>query len=82
MIKKPLKKFLLAAAICLTGFFVSVFLHNFFYALGVLTSGIPVIHFMFELLHGAFFIIGVIVYPAAFILITLAIIINAIIKSA
>ena len=59
-IKGKQKTFLLLTGISAIGFPVSVVLHNFFYALGVLTENIVVLKFLFEILHAAFFLIGLI----------------------
>lgn len=67
-IKGKLKTFLLLTGISTIGFPVSVILHNFFYALGVLAENIVVLNFLFEFLHAAFFLIGLIVCPIVFII--------------
>lgn len=63
MIKKPLKQFLLILGISLIGFIISAVLHNFFYALSVVTKDISTLKFIYEVLHGTFFLIGVVGYP-------------------
>ena len=40
------KKFLILTGLSATGFFVSVFLHNAFYALGIVTSHIVVLEYL------------------------------------
>lgn len=62
-----LRRFLILTGASAVGFFASVVLHNFFYALGVLTNNIFVLHYLFEFLHGAFFIIGLLVCPVGFL---------------
>jgi hypothetical protein len=66
-IKGPLKKFLFLTGASAAGFFVGVFLHNFFYAAAVLTSDIIVFHLFFEMLHGLFFIIAILVCPLGYL---------------
>jgi len=51
-----------------SGFLASVVLHNFFYALGVLTINFVVLHYFFEFLHAAFFLVGIVVCPIVFII--------------
>lgn len=62
-----LRRFLILTGVSAVGFLASVLLHNFFYALGVLTNNIFVLHFLFEFLHGAFFIIGLFICPVGFL---------------
>jgi len=66
-IKGPLKVFLLLTGISAAGFFASVFLHNAFYALGVLTSHIIVLSYLMQILHVAFFLIAIFVCPLGFL---------------
>lgn len=61
------RRFLILTGTSASGFFIGVILHNFLYALGIITNSIPVLHFSFEFLHGAFFIIAVLVCPIGFI---------------
>lgn len=68
--KPPLKKWLLLMGLSSSGFLASVLLHNFFYALGVLTVNISLLHYLFEFLHAGFFIIGVVVCPIVFVIST------------
>lgn len=63
-----LKKFLLLTGACSSGLLVSVVLHNLFYALGVITENIIVLHYLFEALHVAFFLIGIFVCPIGFLI--------------
>lgn len=66
-VKGKLKKFLMLTGISATGFFVSVFLHNAFYALGIITSHIVVLKYLMEGLHVAFFIIATPICPLGFL---------------
>lgn len=45
----------------------SVLLHNFFYALSIVSENISWLSMIFEFLHAAFFIIGMLVCPIVFI---------------
>ncbi len=51
-----------------SGVLVSIVLHNFLYALGVLTKNIILLHYIFEFLHAAFFIIGLVICPIVFVI--------------
>jgi len=62
------RKFLLLTGGSSFLFLISVLLHNFFYALGILTEDIFVLRYLFEFLHGGFFIIGVLVCPLGFLI--------------
>ena len=64
---KKLKKFLLLTGGGATGFFLSILLHNFLYALGVMTSHLPLLSGFFEILHAIFFMIAVFVCPIVFL---------------
>jgi hypothetical protein len=63
-----LKRFLILIGSSATGFFVFVFLHNFFYGLGIIANQIPVLRLMMEILHAAFFIIAIFVCPLGFVI--------------
>ena len=67
-VEGKLKKFLILTGLGAAGFFVCVLLHNFLYALGVLTENIAVLHYLFEFLHAAFFLIGLLLCPLAFVI--------------
>lgn len=54
-IKGELKKTLLLTGFSAAGVFVSIFLHNAFYALSVLTKNIIALGFLMEALHIFFF---------------------------
>ncbi|MDO8886766.1 hypothetical protein [Candidatus Oleimmundimicrobium sp.] len=62
-----LKKFLILAGGSAVLFFVSVLLHNLFYALGTITSHITFLKYLVEALHVAFFLIAVILCPIGFL---------------
>lgn len=62
-----LKKFLILTGASSAGFFISIFLHNAFYALGTITSHIIVLNYLMEILHIIFFIIAIPICPLAFL---------------
>ena len=66
-LKGKLKKFLILTGASTAGFLASVLLHNFLYALGVITGHIIILKYVFEILHVAFFIIAVFVCPIVFL---------------
>ncbi len=66
-VKGKLKGFLLLTGISSPGFFMSVLLHNFLYALAEITKQINLLSRLFEVLHVIFFIIAVIVCPIGFL---------------
>jgi len=66
-IERKLKKFLLLTGASATGFFVFVFLHNVFYALGKITGHILIINYLMEALHVVFFIIAIFICPIGFL---------------
>lgn len=61
--KKNLKKFLLLIIGSIMGFVVCTLLHNFFYALQVITSHIFILPHLMGLLHAIFFLIAIFVCP-------------------
>ncbi len=63
-----LKRFLIITGSSATGFFVSVFLHNIFYGLSIITSQISILNFLMEILDIAFFIIAIFVCPLGFVI--------------
>lgn len=67
-VKGRLRKSLFLTGGSAGGFFVGVVLHNFFYALGILTEGILVLHYLFEFLHGAFFVLALLGCPLVFLI--------------
>ncbi len=66
-VEGKLKKFLILTGLAATGFFVSVFLHNAFYALAIITSQIFILNYIMEILHVTFFFIGVLICPLGFL---------------
>ena len=70
-----LKKFLLLTGISASGIFVGILLHNFFYALGIMTEHIFWLNHLFELLHVVFFITATIICPVGFLIGTIGVII-------
>lgn len=62
-----LKKFLILTGASASGFFVSVFLHNAFYALGTITNHITVLNYLMEALQVGFFIVAIFVCPLGFL---------------
>lgn len=67
-VRGTLKKFLLLTGISSAGFFVSVFLHNFFYGLGMVVGHITILRYLMEILHVSFFIIAIFVCPIGFLI--------------
>ena len=63
-----LKKFLILTGASSAGFFVGVFLHNAFYALGIIAGQIIILRYLTEALHVAFFMIAIFVCPLGFII--------------
>ena len=61
------KKFLILLGASVLSFFVFVVLHNAFYALTMVTSHIAVLSHLMEAFHVIFFIIAVLLCPAAFL---------------
>ena len=66
-IEGKLKKFLILVGVSSAGFFISVFLHNAFYALGIIASQIIVLRYLMEALNVAFFIIAIFLCPLSFL---------------
>jgi hypothetical protein len=67
-IEGVLKKFLILTGASAAGFFVSVLLHNFLYALNVITSDIIILRYLTEVLHVTFFLMAVFVCPLGFLI--------------
>lgn len=67
-VKGRLRKFLILTGASATGFFISVFLHNFLYAAAILTSQITLLRYLFEVLHTVFFFIAVPLCPLGFLI--------------
>ncbi len=66
-IEGKLKKFLMLTGMSALGTFIAIFLHNAFYALGVLTENIIVLHYFMEAIHVFFFLVAIFVCPIGFI---------------
>ena len=66
-IKLKEKRALLATSIGALGFFVSIFLHNAFYALAEISSSIPVLPTIFEFLQIIFFLAAIFLSPILFL---------------
>jgi len=67
-IKGKLKIFLLLSGISAVVFLVSIILHNLFYALAILSEDILILKYLFEVLHIAFFFIGIPICPILFLI--------------
>ena len=65
--EKKLKVFLILTGASAIGPLVGSVLHNVFYAFAILTEHITVLHYIFEFVHAAFFIIALLVCPAVFL---------------
>jgi len=70
-----LKKFLLLTGFSASCIFVGIFLHNFFYAIGVITEHIFGLYHFVQLLHVIFFVIAMIICPIGFLIGTIGVII-------
>lgn len=66
-IEGTLKKFFLLTGASATGFFLFVLLHNAFYALGTVSSHIPVLGLLVEFLQVAFFLMAIFACPLGFV---------------
>ena len=62
-----LKKFLMLTGASATGFIVAIFLHNFFYALNVMTGDITILRYLTKGLHIIFFFLAIPIFPLAFL---------------
>jgi hypothetical protein len=67
-VKGKLRKFLLLTGASAAGVFIGILLHNFLYALAILTEKIVVLHYLMEILHGTFFIIATLICPIGFLI--------------
>jgi len=67
-IKGVLRKFLLLTGASAVGFFLFIFLHNAFYALGTITGHIILLNYLTEILHVMSFIIAIFVCPLGFLI--------------
>ena len=61
------KKFLLLTGASAVGFFISVFLHNAFYALAIMTSHVAALSHTMEVFHVVFFIVAIFICPIGFL---------------
>lgn len=66
-VKGVLKKFLMLTGISSAGFFVSIFLHNIFYALAVVTSKIVVLSYLAGIFSILFFFVSIFACPLGFL---------------
>lgn len=67
-INTALKKFLILTGASAVGFFVSVVMHNLFYALSVLVNDYKPLLYVTETLHVVFFLFAIIVCPIGFLI--------------
>jgi len=67
-IKGWLRKFLILTALSAAGFFVFIFLHNFFYAMAVLSQDIIVLKYAMEFLQIVFFLVATLGCPIGFLI--------------
>jgi len=67
-IEGRLKLFLLLTGISAVGFLTSIFLHNAFYALGIVTGHIVILGYLTQVIHAAFFLIAIFVCPLVFLI--------------
>ncbi len=73
-IKGALRKFLFLTGASALGFLLSVFLHNAFYALGIITNNfsqvfsfIGILHYIMDVLHVIFFLMAIPICPILFL---------------
>lgn len=50
------------------GFFVSIFLHNFFYGLGIVISNVIVLNWLMDFFQVVFFIMAIFLCPIGFLI--------------
>ncbi len=67
-VKGKLKKFLILTGASAVGFFLFSVLHNFFYALEIITKDFALLSSLMGLLHGAFFLLAIPVCPIGFLI--------------
>ena len=67
-IKGILKKFLVLTGASAAGFFISILLHNIFYALAVVTAQISTLNYLMRILHVGFFFVSLFVCPLGFLI--------------
>ncbi len=61
------KIFLLLTGFSIVGIFLSVFLHNAFYALGIITNDVFILNYLMQIFAAGFFIIGIFICPLGFL---------------
>ena len=66
--KGKLKKYLILAGASSAGFFVSVLLHNFLYALAIIFADIRILSYVLKVLSTVFFIIAIFILPITFLI--------------
>ena len=64
---RRLRQFFILTGVSALGFLVSGVLHNLFYALGIITEGILGLSWLMEALGAIFFLTGVLLCPAGFL---------------
>ena len=62
-----LRKFLILSGASAAGFLVSVFLHNLFYGLAIITSQIALLSSLMAILHLVFFLTAIFICPLGFL---------------
>jgi len=67
-VKGKHRKLLMLTGVSAAGFFVGIVLHNFLYALAIITSHIIILKYIFEFLHVIFFILATIICPLGFLI--------------
>ena len=67
-VKGKLRSFLLLTGASAAGFLVSAFLHNFLYALAIISRPIYILSKLMEVFHVAFFVMATIVCPITFVI--------------
>jgi len=67
-IKGKLRIYLILSSSSIFVFFISMILHNFFYALTVISENIIILKYLFEALHVVFFVVSIIIAPVLFII--------------
>jgi len=66
-VEGKLKKFLILTGVSAAGIFIFIFLHNAFYALGIITSRIAALSYLMEVFHVFSFIVAIFVSPLVFL---------------
>jgi len=65
--EKKLKRFFILTGLAAASFFTSVFLHNLFYALNIVSGKIVGLNYLTNVLSVAFFLIGIFICPLGFL---------------